>query len=115
MDYYINALEKYADFKGRARRREYWQFILFYFIFAIAFGALDFAFGLPGLLINIYFLAMIIPTLSCAARRLHDTGRSGWWQLLSLLPLIGGLVLFVFLVLDGESENNYGDNPKAVA
>ena len=115
MDHYINALQKYADFSGRARRKEYWQFILFYIIFALAFAALDFALGLPGMLLNIYCLAMIIPTLSCAARRLHDTGRSGWWQLLSLIPLIGGLVLLVFLVLDGESENGYGENPKAMA
>ena len=57
---------------------------------------------------------MLIPSISCAARRLHDTGRSGWWQLIVLVPLIGSIVLLIFLVLDGETENSHGLNPKMI-
>jgi len=112
MDYFIDALKKYAEFEGRASRTEYWMFVLFYVIFSIVVSMADYMFGtfFLGLLLS---LGLMIPSISIAARRLHDTGRSGWWQLIMLIPLLGFIVLFVFLVLDSHEDNDYGPNPKA--
>ncbi len=114
MDYFIGALKKYADFSGRARRTEFWMYSLFYMIFYVALSIVDSFLGM-GLLTSIFALGMLIPTLSIGARRLHDTGRSGWWQLIGIVPLIGAIVLIVFFVQDSHDENSYGSNPKAVA
>ncbi|BEU01299.1 membrane protein [Agarivorans sp. OAG1] len=111
MEYFIGALKKYADFSGRARRKEYWMFILFYFIFGIAANIIDAIIGLP-LLSLVLTLGLLIPSISIAARRLHDTGRSGWWQLIALIPLIGAIILLIFLASDSHEDNNYGANPK---
>ncbi len=111
MEYFIGALKKYVDFNGRARRKEYWMFVLFYFIFYVALFVIDMIMG-SVVLTTIYALALFIPNLSTAARRLHDTGRSGWWQLLILIPLVGAIVLIVFLAQEGHDENKYGENPK---
>lgn len=90
------------------------MFILFYFIFYIGAVIIDSIIGL-GLVALIYSLALLVPSLSVGARRLHDTGRSGWWQLLMLIPLIGAIILIVFLVLDSTpGDNKYGPNPKGV-
>lgn len=107
MEHFIGALKKYADFTGRARRQEYWMFILVYMIINIvlSFLGLDIVSGIVG-------LGLLIPSLSIAARRLHDTGRSGWWQLIVLIPLIGLIVLIIFLAQDSHDENDYGANPK---
>ena len=107
MEHFIGALKKYADFTGRARRQEYWMFILVYMIINIvlSFLGLDIVSGIVG-------LGLLIPSLSIAARRLHDTGRSGWWQLIVLIPLIGLIVLIIFLAQDSNDENDYGANPK---
>jgi uncharacterized membrane protein YhaH (DUF805 family) len=113
MEYFIGALKQYADFKGRARRKEYWMFVLMYLIFSIALTVLDLVLG-TGILSIILTLGLFIPSISIAARRLHDTGRSGWWQLIALIPLIGFIVLIVFLAQDSHDENDYGVNPKAV-
>lgn len=112
MNYFIGALKKYADFSGRARRKEYWMYILIYFVLCIIVSALDAFLGM-GFLSLIFSIALLIPSLSIATRRLHDTGRSGWWQLIALLPLIGFIVLLVFLLQDSREENDYGVNPKA--
>ena len=112
MEYFVDALRRYADFHGRARRKEYWMFILIYMIFYILLAVVD---GLLGSiwLTSLYSLALLIPGISIAARRLHDTGRSGWWQLLVLIPLLGAIVLIVFLVQDSEEgENQFGQSPK---
>lgn len=111
MEYFIGAIKKYATFSGRARRKEYWMFILFYMIFYIVLAVLD---GLIGtiLLSTVFSLLLLIPSISVAARRLHDTGRTGWWQLIAFIPLIGVIVLIVFLVQDSHDENQYGLNPK---
>ena len=113
MEYFLSALKKYADFSGRARRKEYWMFILFYFIIYISLVIVDSLIGTMFLAL-IFALAMLVPSISIAARRLHDTGRSGWWQLISLIPLIGAIVLIVFLVQDSHEENQYGPNPKLI-
>ncbi|KVX01594.1 DUF805 domain-containing protein [Shewanella frigidimarina] len=107
MDYFVGALKKYADFTGRARRKEYWMFILVYTIINIVLAVL----GLETISM-IVSLALLVPSLSIAARRLHDTGRSGWWQLILLIPLIGLIVLIVFLAQDSHDANDYGVNPK---
>lgn len=109
MDYFIGALKKYADFSGRARRKEYWMFILIYIIINVVLAVLGL--NVISMLVG---LGLLIPSISIAARRLHDTGRSGWWQLIALLPLIGFIVLIVFLVQDGQETNDYGVNPKFV-
>ena len=112
MEYFIGALKKYADFSGRARRKEYWMYVLFYLIFYIALTVVDASLG-TFLLAVIFSLALFVPSISIAARRLHDTGRTGWWQLIALIPLIGAIVLIVFLVQDSHDDNEYGPNPKS--
>lgn len=111
MDYFLDALKKYTDFSGRATRTQYWMFVLFYLIFYIVLASIDWLLGTLIFALILTF-ALAIPSMSLAARRLHDTGRSGWWQLISLIPLIGIIVLLVFLVQDSHEENEYGPNPK---
>ena len=115
MEHYMNALLSYADFSGRNRRKAFWMFVLFNTIFSIICNVIDGALG-TMFIGSIYSLALLIPGLSAGARRLHDTGRSGWWQLLWLVPIIGWIVLIVFLVQDShEGENDFGPNPKELA
>lgn len=114
MDYFIEALKKYADFTGRARRKEYWMFTAFYMVFYIACIVIDAAIGMV-VLSTIFSLALLVPTISIGARRLHDTGRSGWWQLIVLIPLVGLIIILVFLTQDSHDTNNYGVNPKVDA
>jgi uncharacterized membrane protein YhaH (DUF805 family) len=111
MEYFIGAIKQYATFSGRASRKEYWMFYLFYIIFYIILAVIDRALG-TVLFSTIFFLALLIPNISIATRRLHDTGRSGWWQLILFIPLIGLIVLIVFLVQDSGDENQYGVSPK---
>lgn len=112
MEYFVDALQKYADFTGRATRTQYWMFILIYILISIAASLLDFVIGI-SLVSTLLALALLVPSISIAARRLHDTDRSGWWQLIALIPLIGWIVLLVFLVQDSRGDNEYGPNPKA--
>jgi len=114
MEHFIGAFKQFADFNGRWRRKSYWMFVLFNVIFSIVANGIDQLLGL-GLIGTIYSLVLLVPGLSAAARRLHDTGRSGWWQLLWLIPIIGWIVLLVFLAQDSHDDNDYGVNPKAVA
>ena len=107
MDYFVGALKKYADFTGRARRKEYWMFILVYTIINVVLAVL----GLDTIS-AIVSIGLFIPSISIAARRLHDTGRSGWWQLILLIPIIGLIVLIVFLAQDSHGANDYGVSPK---
>jgi uncharacterized membrane protein YhaH (DUF805 family) len=121
---------KYATFEGRARRAEYWWFILFTIIVSAILGVIDGAlFGYSvttetgegmaafdvrsvGVLAPIWSLATLIPTLAVSARRLHDTGRSGWWLLIMLIPLIGAIVLIVWFASRGTpGTNQYGADP----
>ena len=91
-------LSKYADFKGRATRAEYWWFVLFIVLVSIATSFVS------QTLNAVFSLAVILPSIAAAARRLHDTNRSGWWQLLNLAPLIGSIVLIVFLAQETKPE-----------
>lgn len=121
MKWYLKVLKQYADFSGRARRKEYWMFVLFNMIFAIVAMILDNVLGIAmegigyGPLYGLYALAMLIPGLAVAVRRLHDVGKSGWMILIALIPLIGSIWLLVLMVTDSNAgENQYGQNPKEV-
>ena len=121
MNWYLGVLKKYAEFNGRARRKEYWMFFLFNLLISIGLSIIDMMTGTVnqwglGLLSGLYGLAVLVPSIAVAVRRLHDTDRSGWWLLISLIPLIGVIVLLVFLLLDGTpGDNKYGASPKAAA
>jgi uncharacterized membrane protein YhaH (DUF805 family) len=119
VNWFLIALKKYATFEGRAQRSEYWYFVLFYVLIYIGLAILDGLMsgfsrsGSMGILAAIFSLAMFVPSLAVGVRRLHDTGRSGWWLLIALIPLIGAIVLLVFNVQDSDpGSNQYGENPK---
>ncbi len=120
MNWYLLALKKYAEFSGRSRRKEYWMFVLFNILIAIVLAFVDGLLGFTtqsgvGYLGLVYSLAVLVPGLAVGVRRLHDTGRSGWWLLISLVPLLGAIVLIVFFVMDSDAgDNAYGPNPKQV-
>lgn len=113
MDTYVDVLKKYTVFTGRADRSEYWMFVLVNFIIMFVLNIPDsIIFGVIALL---YSLGVLLPSIGVGIRRLHDTGRSGWWLLISLIPIIGAIVLIIFLVQDSEAgTNKYGANPKGV-
>ena len=114
----------YSKFKGRSRRSEYWWIQLFLVLTNLAVAAIDLvlmngdidrfiANGGGGIVGLIWILVTIVPALAVLVRRLHDTGKSGWWVLIGFVPLIGGIVLLVFTVLDsGAGENKFGLSPK---
>lgn len=123
MKWYLEAWKKYVEFSGRARRKEYWMFVLFNAIFAIIAVLLDMLLGtgyavsdvvLPyGIIYSLYCLAVLLPGLAITVRRLHDLGKSGGWFFISFVPFIGGIWLFVLLCLEGTAgENKYGNDPK---
>lgn len=113
MNWYLKVLKQYADFNGRARRQEYWMFVVFNIVIGIVAGALDAAIGTWGAISGIYGLAMFIPGLAVGVRRLHDIGKSGLMLLVVFIPVIGVIWLIILLATDGMSGSNaYGDNPK---
>src|SRR5215213_4045954 len=107
-------LENYANFTGRARRAEFWWYFLANFIISIIFNIIDAVIGSGmgagiGVIGLIYSLAVLVPGLAVGVRRLHDTGKSGWWLLIALIPLVGIIVLIVFFATDGvPGPNEYG-------
>lgn len=112
---FIYALKNYANFSGRARRREYWMFILFYVLISLVLVFIDGMTGTfnagsgMGLLGGLYALGMLVPSFAVMVRRLHDTEKSGWWSLIILIPLVGVIVLLVFLCMDSKtSQNKFG-------
>ncbi len=117
MKWFIAALKKYAVFSGRARRSEYWYFVLFYLLIYIALTVADNVMNKGasfGMLAGIFSLAMLIPSISVGVRRLHDTDRSGWWLLIGLVPVVGAIALIAFAVQDSQpNENRFGLSPKA--
>lgn len=118
MQWIILAMKNALNFKGRARRKEYWMFALFTFIVSIVLTIIDTALGLEfapevGVLSTLFSLVVLIPSISLLFRRLHDTGRSAAWILIGLIPLIGWIVLIVFTVQDSQPQTNkWGPNPK---
>lgn len=122
MNWYLAVLKNYAGFSGRARRKEYWMFVLFNMIFGIIAMILDNVLGIAmegigyGPIYGLYLLAIIIPSIAVGVRRLHDVGKSGWMMLITFIPLIGAIWLLVLFVTDGNpDENQYGANPKEIA
>ncbi len=122
MKWYLKVLKQYADFNGRARRKEYWMYALFTFIVFFATASLDILlFGgdlesdEPPMLIFtcIYLLGTIIPNLALSVRRLHDSGQSGWMFFVKIIPFIGGIWFFILMVTNGQTgSNKYGPDPK---
>ena len=113
-----NVLGKYATFSGRARRAEYWWWTVAYFLVAIVLSIVDAvvvgASGGAGVLNLILALALFVPSIAVAARRLHDINRSGWWQLIIVVPLIGAIVLIVWYCTKGTAgSNRFGEDPVA--
>lgn len=111
MEHFTNAFKKYAQFSGRETRTSYWMFVLIYVALYIALIIIDMTVG-TLVLGTIFSLAVLVPCISICARRLHDTNRTGWWQLIGLIPLIGAIVLLIFLTQDSGPDNIYGPNPK---
>jgi uncharacterized membrane protein YhaH (DUF805 family) len=118
MKYYLKALKNYANFSGRARRKEYWLFTLYNIIIFVALVFLGAMVGFPRgaegvfVFVAFYMVGVLIPALAVSVRRLHDTGRSGWWLLLYFVPF-GAIVVLVFLVQDSNpASNKFGKNPK---
>lgn len=119
MNWYLKVLKQYADFKGRARRKEYWMFVLFNFLFFIVFSITSAVVDLEafaasiGVVMIVYLLAIIIPGLAVTVRRLHDIGKSGTWFFIYFVPVIGGIWLLVLLCTEGNrGPNQYGADPK---
>ncbi|WP_240136940.1 DUF805 domain-containing protein [Streptomyces sp. MUM 178J] len=115
MDWYLAVLKNYAGFGGRARRKEYWMFTLFNIIAVVLLAII-------GALIEsmvpyvLYYIAILVPMIAVTVRRLHDTGRSAWWLLMYFVPLVGAIVMLVFMATEGQAaENKYGPNPKFVS
>jgi uncharacterized membrane protein YhaH (DUF805 family) len=131
MDWFVLVLKKYAQFQGRSRRSEYWYFALFHVLIAlavivpaiifIAIGASSHNSIVTGLGVVLYLayfafsLALLVPSVAVTVRRLHDTGRSGWWYFIALVPFAGPIILLVFLCSDSQpGDNLYGPNPKGI-
>ncbi|GHF49824.1 uncharacterized membrane protein YhaH (DUF805 family) [Deinococcus metalli] len=139
MNEYLNVIRNnYANFQGRARRREFWMFTLINTVILVllqipvqgavlamaaqqdsenaGLGAMTGVTLIFGVLLLIYSLAVLVPSLAVSVRRLHDTGKSGWWYLITFVPFIGSLVLLVLMVLDSEpGSNKWGPSPKGTA
>ena len=114
MNWYLTLMtQKYASFSGRARRTEYWMFFLVYFVIALVIGVVEGLLSIGGYLTGIFALVHLLPSLGVTVRRLHDTGRSGWWLLLILIPFIGGLFLLYWAVLPSQPGANAFGEPAA--
>jgi len=110
--YFFTVLSRYCDFNGRSRRAEYWNFVLFNALIILGLMLVGRIIGLH-FLHSLYALAVFLPAMGVAVRRLHDTDRCGWWVLLCLIPILGPLIVFVFMCLDSDANaNTYGPNPK---
>lgn len=107
MEHFLDAFRNYANFQGRATRTQYWMFILIYLVIYVVLSIIDSFIGMP-LLSAVFSLALLIPSIAYATRRLHDAGRTGWWQLIALIPLIGAIVLIVFLAMPSKDDTRFG-------
>ncbi len=117
MNWYIDVLKKYAVFCGRASRKEYWMFTLFSVVICLLLRLIELAIGgeveEAEILVGIYSLGVVVPSIAVTVRRLHDTGRSGWWVPIGIVPIIGAIVLVVFTVQGSQQgDNQHGPNPK---
>jgi uncharacterized membrane protein YhaH (DUF805 family) len=113
MNWFVEVLKKYAVFNGRARRQEYWMFTLISTLIYAALYVLGLALDsqAPQILLSV---ALFLPSLAVSVRRLHDTGKSGWWVLIGLVPCVGFIFMIVFMATEGQrGDNQYGPDPKA--
>lgn len=114
MKWYLKVLKNFADFKGRARRQEYWMFVLFNVLISFGLSAIDLALNINFLGL-IYTLIVIVPSIAVVVRRLHDIGKSGINFLFVLIPIVGAIILLLWLIKEGESgTNKWGANPKGL-
>ena len=115
MNYFIQALHRYAEFGGRSGRKEYWHFFLWYFVIYTVLELVDQAMSgsvVMGWSVAVFTLALLVPSMAVGVRRLHDTDRSGWWLLITLVPILGVIVLIVFSSQNGDAgDNQYGSRP----
>ena len=115
MEWYLKVVrDNYANFEGRARRSEYWYFILFHVIILIILATTSILVGEFFMIVYaLYALATLIPYFAVVVRRLHDIGKSGWFFFVSLIPFIGGIWLLILLFTEGDNgPNEYGEDPK---
>ncbi len=119
MNHFLDALKNYVTFTGRATRQQYWMYILFYILFYFLTVMLDIQLGqfdqesMTGFISTIYTFGLLLPTIAILARRLHDIGRSSWWILLILIPLVGSLIILIMTLMDSKKgENEYGESLK---
>jgi uncharacterized membrane protein YhaH (DUF805 family) len=129
MDWMLMPLRRYADFSGRSRRKEYWMFALGVLgvVFLLLALSLLMSGGLEGMANNggflagpfmiifaIFWLGLIVPSIAVQVRRFHDQDKSGWFVLLNFIPYLGGLIVLVFMFLEGtRGPNRFGPDPKA--
>lgn len=114
MNSYLAVWKKYVDFKGRAGRSEFWIFTLVNVVIMILLTAVNNRPEEPNLIMGLFALAIILPSFAVTARRMHDIDRSGWWQLVSLIPMVGGIALLVMCALKGvPGANRFGEPPAA--
>lgn len=120
LDWMTLPLKRYVDFSGRSRRKEYWMFVLGVFIAAVILGIIEGIAGLSGMvggvygpLTTLFLLGILIPSIAVQIRRFHDQDKSGWFVLLALIPFLGGIVVLVFMCLEGtKGPNRFGPDPK---
>ncbi|MFJ7589663.1 DUF805 domain-containing protein [Streptomyces sp. NPDC097617] len=116
MNHYLDVLKKYSVFSGRARRQEYWMFFLFNVAAIIVVAILDAVLGTSPWLYALYFLGTFLPNLAVTVRRLHDSGKSGWWIFIGAVPVVGLIWIIVLLATAGQPQpNEYGQDPKVLA
>jgi uncharacterized membrane protein YhaH (DUF805 family) len=126
MNWVLEVFNKYAEFNGRARRKEYWYFYLFNFIVSIVISVIGQVMAyqsdnestslsiIYSVVVILYSLILVLPQWAVTVRRLHDTNRSGWWILIQLIPIIGAIITLIYLIEDSTpGDNQYGPNPKA--
>lgn len=110
-----SCFNNYANFNGRARRSEYWYFFLFYAVISIVLSALARNSSIFSFISGIFSLALLVPNLAVSIRRLHDIGRSGWYYLISFIPVVGQIIMIVWFCQDSvPGTNMYGMNPKGI-
>jgi uncharacterized membrane protein YhaH (DUF805 family) len=120
MQWYTDVIKKYVEFSGRARRQEFWMFNLINAVIWLVLLGIDNAIGTDqgqyhtsGILSGIYSLAVLLPSIAVAIRRMHDTNRTGWWVLINLICCIGWIIFIVFAAKEGDAgANQYGPDPK---
>lgn len=110
-DWYKKCLSNYANFDGRARRKEFWYFTLVYTLIVFLTIIIDVVLKTRGIVTGIFILAMIVPSISVAVRRLHDTGRSGWFYLIQMVPVVGPILVLIWFATETNKDTNQWGNP----